>query len=932
MNKKFTNVQLRFALRLLCVIALTGLPILTQTVLAAGTITGTVFRDYNGNGVKDTSNPTEPGVSGVTINAYTAANMLAGTVTSGLNGTYTTPSVTGTVRLEFIIPTNACDLDSIGTFPSTTGNVYGTSVRFVAEGATGVNFAVSSPSEYYTTNNPLVGVPFFNAGDPTGGGTAGTNSAFEVFNYTSDSNTPTPASRATLSQVGAVWGNAYSPYAGKYFVSTVLKRHVGTGPLGASGIYIIDPNTASSGSSFINLAAVGAAASNTSGTYPYNDGKLPSGTNNQAITFSDVVGANTGVAGAAHRGLPKDVAAWAASTTFSSYDAAAFEQAGKLSLGGLEISADGRYLYTVNLFTKALVRVDLRNAQTPVTPTAAQITSYPIPDPGCTGGNFRPWAAKFYRGKVYVGGVCDAQTTGVAANLKAYVYEFNTTTNAFNSTAVINGFALDYTKGAAISIDNGTSPISTKWYPWVNNYNTLLQTFASENTKFIRPQPILSDIEFDDADGSMILAFIDRTGLQVGYRNYGPRDVQPDLQTTSSSTTNGAVEVGGGDILRFYKNPTGCVFNAESGGISNGVSGSGAGNTEGPGGGEFFGVDSYKSNLTDTTAKHGETALGALAVNYGSRQIMATNYDAFSSGDVNAGGVRRFDMATGGLATGSNGYNIYSPTTRGVTFAKGNGLGDIEMLSQVAPIELGNRVWRDTNNNGVQDPGEAGIANVTVHLYNASNVLIATAVTNAAGEYYFISGTAVDSDTTNNIGIVNGPILPNANYQIRLDLPANYNTGAPLNGLFLTVRDQTSQLGFADGSDSDGVLVASPVGSPSGGFPVIAVTTGGAGNNNHNSDFGFSATPTAANVSVGGRAVSPSGSGLRGVFVTLREANGTSYTTVTNSFGYYLFNEIQAGQIITVGVESKRYVFNQPTQIINLSDNIADLQFTSTSR
>ena len=811
---------------------------------AAGAISGTVFRDYNGNGLKENSNPVEPGVGGITVNAYNAAGALVATAVSAANGTYTTPAVTGNVRLEFIIPTPApaaCSVDSNGTFSSGSGNVHGTSVRFVSEGATGVNFAVSSPGEFYTTDNPTVGVPLFNAGNPTGGGTAGTNSAFEVFDYTANSNTPIPASRATVSQIGTVWGSAYSPQAGRYFLSTVIKRHTGTGPLGASGIYTVNPNAAGSGSSFIDLSAVGAAASNTSGTYPYNDGRIGTGTNNQAIPFSDVVGANTGAAGARHRGLPKDVDAPLPVTSYSSYDAAAFEQAGKLAFGGLEISPDGRYLYAVNLYTKSLVRVDLQNPAAPVTPTAAQVASYTIPDPGCVGGNFRPWAAKYFRGKIYVGGVCDAQTTGAAANLKAYVYEFDIATNSFNTTPVINGYSLNYKKGAAIAADSSsTDPkVSAQWYPWTNNYSTLLQTFTTENTKYVRPQPIFADIEFDDADGSIIAAFMDRTGIQAGYRNWGPRDVQPDLQAGSTQTTNGAVEVSGGDVLRFYKNPAaGCAFVAESNGVSNGVSGSGAGNGQGPGGGEFFGAESFDS------PKHSETITGALAVNYGSRAVMATNFDAFNPspgvvGDVNSGGIRRFDMATGGLVAGTNGYNVYGPSNRGVTFAKGTGLGDIEMLRQSSPIELGNRVWRDTNGNGVQDPGENGISGVTARLFNSSNAAVATAVTNASGEYYFTSGTAADGNLTDHIGIVNGAIAPNTNYQIRLDAAADYTGAGALTGLVPTTRDQTAQAGFDDGSDSDALRVTNPPNSPIGTFPVIAVTTGTAGANDHTLDAGF---------------------------------------------------------------------------------------------
>lgn len=893
-----------------------------QKTSAAGPVSGTVFRDYNGNGTRELSNPVEPGVRGVIVNVYDSSGFVT-SATSGANGAYNIPSVTGNVRIEFIIPETGCDLDAGGTFSGTSGSVYGTSVRFVSEGATGVNFAVSSPSEYYTTDNPNVGLSVLNSGNPTGGGSAGTRSGFEVFAYNTNSDTPVPSSRATTAQIGSVWGNAYSSQANRYFVSTVIKRHAGTGPLGGSGIYMVNPNTAASGSSFIDLSAVGVAASNTGGTYPYNDGRLPSGTNNQAIAFNDVVGANTGGAGTRHRGLPLNVSPWTA-TDYSSYDAAAFEQAGKLSFGGLEISGDGRYLYTVNLYTKALVRIDLRNPQTPQTPTAAQVTSYPIPDPVCVGGSFRPWAAKFFRGKVYVGGICDAQSSQVAANLRAYVYVFNTATLSFEAVPIVNGYSLTYTKGTAITIDDGTAVpvVSNRWYPWTNNYNTLLNTFASQNTKLIRPQPILADIDFDDADGSLILAFMDRTGLQTGYRNWGPRDVQADLQSPSSSATNGTVEVGGGDVLRFYKNPTGCTFDAESGGVSNGVSGSGAGNNQGPGGGEFFGAESYN------TTTHAETAVGALAVNYGSRAVMATNYDAFNTGGVNAGGVRRFDMANGGLVSGTNGYNVYNQDSRGITFAKGVGIGDIEMLTAPAPIEVGNRVWNDLNGDGIQGASEVGFGGVTVQLWADTNgdgtvdTLVGTAVTNAAGEYYFVGSTSADPNTTDHIGQVNGGILPNTAYQVRIP-SSNFASGQPLHNRVTALANNDGSAN-GDSRDSDGISTGG-----AGSNVVVNFTTGGAGQNNHTYDFGFRFAPTAAVVPVAGRIQAADGRGIRNVVVTLTNANGQSVSTRTGAFGYYRFEDVEVGQSITVSVRAKRFTFSQPTRVISLEDAIEDLDFTA---
>jgi serine-aspartate repeat-containing protein C/D/E len=53
------------------------------------------------------------------------------------------------------------------------------------------------------------------------------------------------------------------------------------------------------------------------------------------------------------------------------------------------------------------------------------------------------------------------------------------------------------------------------------------------------------------------------------------------------------------------------------------------------------------------------------------------------------------------------------------------------------PATLGDRVWLDTNANGVQDAGEAGIAGVTVQLKNADGSVAQTATTDANGNYSF---------------------------------------------------------------------------------------------------------------------------------------------------------------------------------------------------
>ena len=54
---------------------------------------------------------------------------------------------------------------------------------------------------------------------------------------------------------------------------------------------------------------------------------------------------------------------------------------------------------------------------------------------------------------------------------------------------------------------------------------------------------------------------------------------------------------------------------------------------------------------------------------------------------------------------------------------------------------IGDRVWKDTDGDGVQDSGEAGISGVSVQLQNSSGTILATQTTNSSGNYLF-SGLA----------------------------------------------------------------------------------------------------------------------------------------------------------------------------------------------
>ena len=83
--------------------------------------------------------------------------------------------------------------------------------------------------------------------------------------------------------------------------------------------------------------------------------------------------------------------------------------------------------------------------------------------------------------------------------------------------------------------------------------------------------------------------------------------------------------------------------------------------------------------------------------------------------------------------------------------------------------------------------------------------------------------------------------------------------------------------------------------------------------------------PTAANVSISGRVFSPYNRGLSNATVTLTDQNGQIYTTRTSSFGYFRFNEIEAGQTVVVGVRSKRFQFD--SQVVAVNEQLEGLNF-----
>lgn len=708
-------------------------------------IGGTIYRDYNADGRQASG---ERAYTGLVITAYDSSNaVLTTTVSRPDDGLFVFPSLAASapVRLEFTNLATGLEFGASGT-GSDTG------VQFINAATCEADLSLNEPQDYCQNAPDLVSTCYV-AGDPldTSGGSPGSRAgdydATISFSYhnsigkSGDVDFVAPTHLADTKEVGSVWGLAYDKEREIIYQAAFLKRHVGLGPSGLSGIY----------------------ATSLTGTI----------TTTQFITLTDL---SINVGTIVSRNLTYDPAQ-------NTRDPDAFDKVGKVGLGDIDISEDGSTLYIINLFDRELIALDTASKT-----ISSQIT---VPNQGCQNGLIRPFAVKVYKGEVYVGAVCSAENSGTSADLSAHILQLDGA--AFVS---LLSFDLDeFTRGRL----SGSYLNPGAWLPW----NSSWQNLVNSGTHVIYPVPMLSDIEFD-VDGSLILGFMDRSGHTVNYQNYHP--------TVLTDTVEYSVH-GGGDVLRACK--VGNQFFIE------GTAGLCDYNIEG----QPKQGDEYYTGLNFDP--HYETAIGGLAQLPGSGEIVSTVYDPLA---YNSGGIKWLENSDGSL---DRAFQLFS--SNDAFSGKANGLGDLELLCDPAPLEIGNYIWEDTDGDGIQEAGESPLAGVVIGLYDSSGNLLATATTDSEGHYYFINAddprlSTVFSDTVPiNYGLIPtttiGLSVNTNNYQIRVD-----TTQGTLTNYTLTDPD-TGSGSNADEHDSDA--------STSGNNVIVTVNTGTAGQNNHSIDIGF---------------------------------------------------------------------------------------------
>jgi len=646
--------------------------ILTSVVASSwlfADISGVVYKDFDLNGEM---NGGDAGISGVKVMATCSDGNYYEAITDK-EGKYLLSGFPekSLCRIE-ADPSNA----GLGSAPNAKGSS-APLVDIVSDGATH-NISAGSPATYCQENPDVIlaSTPgWFTDDDDNRLSPEGFGSIFKVptpeigdFN----NNKTIPDKRKVLTNwedTGAIWGAAWKKSTKELFVSAVIKRYVPlkdetTDPAKAAGaIYKVSSNGS------VTLFA----------------------------TIDDVITAD-------------DENIIKSRSYGKNEDTDIKELVGTKGLGDLDISEDDKYLYTVNLKNKTLIKIDAS--------TGDILSATPIPNPygnQCNDDKVRPWALKVRGNEIFIGSVCEDEILEGddpkdmdAGGLGAAIQKFDG--SSFATVAQTNTLRFLRPKGYNPKKETNYQYQNTDWshgsYEWL-------------------PQPMLTDIEFTN-EGDLVLGYTDRS-IMIRERSGSHGDIRKmclneDGSYTDESTAKAPTDCPSTKVE--YKDNDEDYY-------------------------EFYVGDYFNGHLGEDG--HPETASGALAMAPGAPNIIVGMVD----------GTDWWQPGSIGLYSNENGDKIAAQAVinknktvdggeREPYAAKAGGMGDVELLCDPAPIEIGNYVWMDLDEDGIQDPKEPPFTDVNVTL-KCDGEEYGVATTDKEGHYYF--GGA------ENVNLHNGKII-----------------------------------------------------------------------------------------------------------------------------------------------------------------------------
>ena len=258
----------------------------------------------------------------------------------------------------------------------------------------------------------------------------------------------------------------------------------------------------------------------------------------------------------------------------------------------------------------------------------------------------------------------------------------------------------------------------------------------------------------------------------------------------------------------------------------------------------------FYNNNSIYTNKNGKLEINFGAIDTPFVVVVESKFDPNHSNDLS---TRATFIATDYLTNTTSAFNFDNGFL--ITTSSGSGDGTTKTYS------LGDYVWEDTNQNGIQDANEDPLEGVVVTLRDSSGYVVKTAVTDKYGNYLF-SG------------------LKNGSYTIDFVTPDGYLPTASNEGSDTTKDSNGTEVSVTI-NDADDFTIDSgfykPTPEPT---PVPAKYDLGdyVWNDSNNDDIQNSNEV-----------------GIAGVTVTLTKPDGTTETTTTDASGKYVFKGLENG-------------------------------------
>lgn len=237
-------------------------------------------------------------------------------------------------------------------------------------------------------------------------------------------------------------------------------------------------------------------------------------------------------------------------------------------------------------------------------------------------------------------------------------------------------------------------------------------------------------------------------------------------------------------------------------------------------------------NFNNTS--HTETPMGSVVIVPGSGELIVTAFDPIREnlqGSVHTSGFKVLSNRTGQYVRAFSLLNDIPQHNGDNYFGKASGLGSIEVLCSPKPLEIGNRIWLDTNENGVQDAGETPLAGVQLELINGREQVVGQTITDALGSYIFNQSNVTDAASASQLAKPGVRVFSEYTIRVAASQFNRFGTGILTN---LTPTSTTVNTGDGSNSrDSNAGLL--------GNLAGFLYKTGQSSQSDHTLDIGFKA-------------------------------------------------------------------------------------------